>query len=239
MEQIELHAKKRNVLGKKVRFLRNNGITPVHVFGHNVESMALQCETVDLKMALARAGRTRIINLQIDRSKKPRTVMVRETQKNAISGEVLHVDLYQVSATEKVKVQVPISLIGEAPALKSKDNLLEHALTTLAIECLPAQIPDRIQVDISALIEDNSAIRIKEIKLGDGVTVLHDLERIIVKIGKRFAEKVEVVAAAEVVAAPEEGAEAAPAGEEKGKEAKAEKETAKPPRAEKEAKAQR
>lgn len=239
MEQIELHADKRDVLGKKVRFLRHSGTTPVHIFGHNVDSMALQCETLALKNVLTRAGKTRIINLLIDRSDKPRTVMVREMQKDAISGDLLHVDLYQVNTTEKVKVQVPISFTGQAPALKSKDNLLEHTLTALTVECLPALIPDTIQVDISTLIEDNASIKIKEIKLEEGVMVLHDAERIIVKIGKRYAERPEVPTAA-AAAAPAEGAAegAAPAAEEKGKEpAKAEKEAAKPAKAEKQAKA--
>jgi large subunit ribosomal protein L25 len=235
MEQIELHVTKRDVLGKKVRFMRRNGITPVHLFGHNVESLSLQCETVALKKALSQAGKTKIINLQVDRSRKPRTVMVRETQKNAITGDLLHVDLYQIVATERVKVQVPITLTGEAPALRSKDNLLEHELMALSVECLPAQIPDRIQVDISTLADDNSAIRIKDIRVGEGITVLLDLERIVVKIGKRYAERVEVAAAAEA-AAPEAEAAEAPAAEEKAKEARPEKET-REPKADKKAKA--
>ena len=233
MEQIELHATKRVVLGKKVRLIRRKGITPVHLFGHNIESLSLQCDTAVLKKVMAQAGQTKIINLQIDRSKKQHTVMVRETQKNALSGELLHVDLYQVIATEKIKAQVPIILTGEAPALRSKDNLLEHELMALAVECLPAQIPDRIQVDISTLVEDNSSIRVKDIKLGEGVTLLIEPERIVVKIGKRYAERVEVVAAEEAAAVTPEGEEGeAPAAEEKGKEARAEKET-RPPRAEK------
>lgn len=235
MEQIELHATRRDVLGKKVRFMRRNGITPVHLFGHNVDSLSLQCETVALKKALSQAGRTKIINLQVDRSRKTRTVMVREMQKNAISGDLLHVDLYQVIATEKIKVQVPIILSGEAPALKSKDNLLEHELMALNVECLPAQIPDRIQVDISALADDNSAIRLKDITLPEGVVSLLDAERIVVKIGKRHAEKVEAVAVEEAAAPAEEGEEA-PAAEGQAKEGKAEKET-REPKAEKETRA--
>jgi large subunit ribosomal protein L25 len=222
MEQIELHVTKRDVLGKKVRFLRQNGVTPVHLFGHNVDSLSLQCETALLKQALAKAGKTRIINLQIDRSRKPRTVMVRETQKHVLNGELLHVDLYQVSTTEKTKVEVPLVLVGEAPALKSKDNLLEQDITALSVECLPTEIPDSITIDISSLVEDNAAIKVKDIKVGEGLTVLLDPERSVVRIGRRYVEK--VVEAAPVAAEAEavvEGAEAAE-GEEKPEGAAAE-----------------
>jgi large subunit ribosomal protein L25 len=215
MEKIELSAQKREILGKKVRFMRREGITPVHLFGHRVESMALQCNTVELHKALALAGKTKIINLQVDKSRTPRTVMVRETQKNPINGELLHVDLYQIIATEKIKAEIPIVLIGEAPALRSKDNLLEHELTTLSVECLPTDIPDKIEVDVSVLVDDDSAIRVKDLVLAKGVTQLRNPERVVVKIGKQYAERREEVVAGVEAAPVAEAPPAPPAGEQK------------------------
>jgi large subunit ribosomal protein L25 len=223
MEQIELRVQKRDTLGKKVRFLRRSGITPVHLFGHGLESMTLQCETAALNKALAQAGKTKIINLQVDKSRKARTVMVRETQKNAINGELLHVDLYQVVATEKIKAEVPIILIGEAPALKSKDNLLEHELNSLSVECLPGDIPDKIEVDVSILIDDDSAIRVKDLVLGEGVTQLRNPERVVVKIGKQYAERKAEVAAGEEAVPAGEAAPAPAAGEQETGKATGEK----------------
>ena len=80
MDQVELQAASREILGKEVRHLRRQGITPVHLFGHNVKSVALQCETAQLRRVLTQAGKTRIINLRLDKGKKPRNVLVREVQ---------------------------------------------------------------------------------------------------------------------------------------------------------------
>ena len=92
MEQIELQVATREILGKKVRFLRRQGIIPVHLFGHDVESVALQCDATQLQQGLAQAGKTKIISLILDKAKKPRNVVVREIQRNPQTGEVLHVE---------------------------------------------------------------------------------------------------------------------------------------------------
>ena len=208
MEQIELQATNREILGKKVRFLRRQGITPVHLFGHNVKSLALQCDTAQLQQVLAQAGKTRLVSLQLDKGEKPRSIMIREIQRDWRTGGLLHVDLYEVKTTEKTKVEVPIVLVGEAPALKLKENMLAQELNSLTVECFPTDIPPSIEVDVSSLTEVDQAIRIKDIPLGEEVTVLNDLELLVVKISYRHIEKLEeeeVVeeVAEEVVEAPE------------------------------------
>ena len=139
---MELLATTREILGKKVRFLRRQGITPAHLFGHNVESVALQCDTTQLKRVLAQTGRTRLISLKVDETKKPRNVVIREVQREPRTSELLHVDFYQVSMAEKIRVEVPIVPIGEAPALKLKESFLMQELNSLTVECLPDEIPD-------------------------------------------------------------------------------------------------
>jgi large subunit ribosomal protein L25 len=214
MDRIELEVTNREVLGKKVKHLRRQGITPVHLFGHGVQSLALQCDTDKVERLLTQAGRTGLINLKLDEEKEPRTVVMREFDRDWRKGQLLHVDFYQVKMAEEIKLEVPVVLVGEAPALKSKDNMLEHELDTLTIECLPANIPDGIEVDISSLNEPEQAIRVKDIDLDEDITVLNDPELVVVKIGWRRVEKVEeelVEVAEEAVEAPEE---AAPPGEE-------------------------
>lgn len=204
MEKIELHANKRDIVGKKVRFLRREGITPVHLFGHNVESMSLQCDTAQLQLATAQAGRTQIINLKIDKARKLRSVMVKEVQKDIMTGSLLHVDFYEVKMTEKISVDVPITLVGEDPAEKSKNKMLVHELDRLSIEALPNEIPSSIEVDIGSISEIGQVIRVGDIKTGEGVTVLTDPEHAVVRIIARPAAKVEEVAEEEEGAAPEE-----------------------------------
>jgi large subunit ribosomal protein L25 len=210
MEQIELEVATREVLGKKVRFLRRQGTTPVHLFGHGIESEALQCDTAQLQRVLAQAGRTKLIDLKLDKAKKPRKIVIREIQRDPQTGDLLHVDFYQVRMAEKIKVEVPIVLVGEAPALKLKENMLVQDLTSLTIESLPDEIPASVELDLSLLTEVEQLIRVKEIILSEGVTVLTDPEHTVVKISSRPVEKIEEVVEEEVVeeVTEEEAAEA-------------------------------
>ena len=213
MEQIELLATTRDILGKKVRFLRREGITPVNLSGHDIESMALQCDTSQLQRILAQAGKVRLIGLRLDEAEKPRNVVVRQIQKDPLTGELIHVDFYQVRMAEKMRVEVPIVLVGEALALKSKGSMLMQELSNLTIECLPGEIPSRVELDLSSLTEVEQEIQVKDIRLGEGITILDNPEHTVVKIGALSVEKVEKVAVEEVVTAPE--AAPSPEGERK------------------------
>ncbi|MFC1932163.1 50S ribosomal protein L25 [Chloroflexota bacterium] len=206
MEQIELKVTNREILGKKVRFLRRQGITPVHLFGHGIESVALQSDTGNLRRALAEAGQTRLISLKIDKEKRPRNVVVRGVQVEPRTGQTLHVDFYQVKMGEKVSVEIPVILVGEAPALKSKENMLVHELNTLSVECLPDKIPNSVEVDLTPLTETEQVVRVKDIELDEEVTVLNDSEVVLVRISTRHVEKIEEeekVVAEEAVETPE------------------------------------
>jgi len=204
MEQIELQVTTREMFGKKVRFLRRQGIIPIHLFGHNVESLALQCDAEQLQRVLGQAGKTRLINLKLDKAKKPRNVIVREVQRDLRTGGLLHVDFYQLVMAEKIKMDVPIVLAGEAPALKSRENTLSQEINSLTIECLPNQIPANVRVDLSPLTEAGQAIRVTDLVLDEKVTILNDPEALVVRVHLRPREKVvEEIVVEEAVEAPE------------------------------------
>ncbi len=191
MDKIELTVANRDLLGKKVRFLRRQGITPVHLFGHGIDSMALQCDTAELKRVMSRAGKTRIINLNIDGENASRNTLIREIQIEPRTGQSLHVDFYQVKMEERMKVEVPIVFIGEAPALKTKENMLLHELNTLEIECLPADIPSSIEIDVSNLTGPEQSIRVSDIELNKDITVFNEPEQIVARISIRHVEVIE------------------------------------------------
>jgi large subunit ribosomal protein L25 len=218
MDKIELKVTNREVLGKKVRHLRRQGITPVHVFGHGIKSLALQCETGELERVVGQAGHTGLVSLKIDHEKKSRSVVIREYDRDWRKGQLLHVDFYQVRMGEKIKLDIPIALVGEAPALQSKAHTLEHELENLTVECLPAKIPSSIEVDIGSLTELDQAIRVKDVVVDKDITVLNDPDLVVVKISYRHVEKIEeeVVEVVEEEEAVEEGEvpEEGPAGEE-------------------------
>ena len=216
MDNLTLQATHRDVLGKKTRFLRRQGIIPTHLFGHDLESLALQCDTTQLHHIIAQAGMTRLISLKIKDDKQPRSVFIREIQRDAVSRQLLHVDFYQVKKGEKIAVEVPIVLAGEAPSMKEKGRMITHGVTSLSIECLPESVPPQIEVDLSPLEELEQAIYVKDIVLSPDITVNTDPDQLVVKISEARVEIVEevveeveeVVAEAEAEAPAEEKAPA-------------------------------
>ena len=196
MTDLNIKTSTRDVLGKKTRFMRREGTTPTHLFGHGIDSLPLQCDTVELRRIIARAGMTRLIALEVEGDKEPRSVFIREIQREPCSGELLHVDFYQVKSTEKIRVDVPIILIGEAPAMKEKGRTLTHSLTSLIVESLPDKLPPQITVDLSPLEEVEQAIFVRDIVLGPGVTVITDPDQMVARVSEARVVEEEVVAEA-------------------------------------------
>ena len=201
MNGLTLKTFKRDILGKKTRFLRCQGITPAHIFGHNIMSLALQCDTAKLQRIIAQAGKTRLIALEIEGDKHPRSVFIREIQKDEINRQLLHVDFYQVRKEEKIKADIPLVLVGEAPAMQTKGRMLTHALTSISIECLPDKLPPQIEIDLGSLKEVEQAIYVSDITLSPDITLITDPTQLIVKVSEVALEEEEkVVAKAEAEA---------------------------------------
>jgi large subunit ribosomal protein L25 len=222
---IELKAAKRHVAGKKVKTLRANGLTPAHLFGPGVASEAIQVKSDEIKQMLSEAGHTRLISLHLGHEKNPRTVMVREIQTDNIQNTILHVDFYQVDLTATIRVEVPIILVGESPAAKAKGNALVQELNQLNLECLPANIPPTVHVDISPIVTADQMIRVKDIQLGKDVTIINDPDVVVARIAVEQIEK--------AVEKPGEAAEAAAAEGAAPAEGKAEGKKEAPEKAEK------
>jgi len=121
---------------------------------------------------------------------------------------LLHVDFYQIKKTEKITANIPVILTGEAPALKSKDNMIEHLINEIGVECLPDKLPPQIEMDLSSLEETGQSIHVKDIILGKDVTITTDPEQIVVKISRVKAAAEEIEEEVEVVEEVEAEAEA-------------------------------
>ena len=199
MTNLNLKAIKRDILGKKTRFLRRQGVTPTHIFGHGIKSLALQCDTAELHRIIAQGGTTRLIDINIEDEKKPRSAFLREIQRDKLSGQLLHVDFYQIKKTEKITADIPIVLVGEAPAAKSRENIIEQLLTQLGVSCLPDKIPPQIEIDLSPLEETGQAIHVSDIVLDPGISITTDPEQLIVKVIRTRMAAAEEAEAAEAV----------------------------------------
>ena len=179
MDKVEMQASSRAVAGTKNNSLRRQGITPIHVYGKGLSSLSLQTDTAELLKALALAGRTTPISLSV--GDKQHFTFVREIQRDPITGAILHVDLQQVPMTEVMRAQVPIRLIGDAPAVRIQKALITQYLHTLEVECLPLEIPDAIEADVSSLEEVDQALYVKDLGVDPRVRILSDIEVLVVK----------------------------------------------------------
>ncbi|MBM4467404.1 MAG: 50S ribosomal protein L25 [Chloroflexi bacterium] len=191
MEQIELQTQKREVLGKKVKNLRREGLIPAVLYGHDIESLPLQIEERELNRVLTQAGGHRLIALKIGRAKNPQMALAREVQWDVITSRPLHVDFYAVVMTEKITTAVPLTLVGEAPAADQAGVILLQGLDEIEIECLPGDLIEAIEVDLSALKEMDQAIYVKDLRVSPAVEILTDPEELVAKVAWAAPEEVE------------------------------------------------
>lgn len=196
MADLTLSAQPRTVLGKKVAALRRAGITPANIYGQKVPSTAIQVDTRELDHLVRRAGHTALISLVIDGDREPRNVLVRDIERKAMTGQIVHVDFQQVSMLEKLKVSVPIILVGEAPVTESAEATVLQSLDTLEVECLPRDIPQHLEADLSALTDTTSAVHVRDLVLPAGVVALHDPDAVVAGVTLRVAEVEEEAAEA-------------------------------------------
>jgi large subunit ribosomal protein L25 len=209
MPDLEIRVDPRTVLGKKVKTLRRGGITPANVYGHRVESQAVQAETATIVQLLRTGARNVIINLHIQGERKPRPVMIRGVQRDPPTGRLLHVDFYQVSLAEKMRTEVPLVLVGKAPAVDAQGGILLHSMDSITVEALPTDIPAQIEVDVSGLAEIDAGIFVRDLPIDAKVQVLSDPDLVVAKVAapRLAAEVEEVPAEVEEEVAAEEAAE--------------------------------
>lgn len=217
MALLELHAEPRKVAGKKVRFLRREGAIPANVYSRNNSSLAIQIPLAELEELLSQNHTGGVIALKLTGEKHPRSVVLREVQRDALTGGLIHLNLQQVSMTEEVKVEILLVQVGEAKMTKANPGVVIQVVNSLMVKCVAKQIPDRIEADISRLSEPGQAIHVKDLNLGEGVTAMADPDEVVIKVvpvhveaaeAKKPEEAAAAAAAEAGAAAPEGGAKA-------------------------------
>ncbi|MEA2683783.1 MAG: large subunit ribosomal protein [Chloroflexota bacterium] len=214
-ESSVLSIKPRTELRKQNHALRAQGAIPGVIYGHRVDPVSVSVPRREFDRAFHKAGRTQLLDLQIDGEGKPRKVLVRQVQYNPRSGQPLHVDFYQVNLKEKIAAEVPIVLVGESPAVQRRDGELQQNLHSLKVNCLPADIPEHIEVDVSGLENVDDSIRISELTIPAEVEVTSDPDDVVVKVAAPRVAEEEPVAEGEAAEgeAAEGEAGAQPEGE--------------------------
>ncbi|HAL61098.1 MAG TPA: 50S ribosomal protein L25 [Chloroflexi bacterium] len=182
MEEIELKAQKREVIGKQVKQLRRQGIVPAILYGHRTEPLPLQIEERSLRRVLERVGSHHLITLRVGDDKEPRMTLAREVQLDPITHALLHVDFYEVVMTEKITTEVPLVFIGQSPVMEQREGVLVRGLDSVEVECLPSNLIESIEVNLEDLVEIDQAILVGDLTVGADMEILTDKEEVVAQI---------------------------------------------------------
>jgi len=204
---MQLKASARQPLGKRSRRMLREGKLPAIVYGHNTEATPITLDKLEFQKVFLKSGRTQLVDLVLDGDRTEK-VLVREIQTHPRRLGPIHVDFYQVNLEEKIRVEVPIHLIGESAAVKRGDADVLQPIHALEVECLPTEIPAEFEVDLTPLAEIDDGMRVSELAVPKGITILADPEELVVKIVHKRELKIEEEVPAAEAEVPAEGEEA-------------------------------
>jgi large subunit ribosomal protein L25 len=201
-KQVKLTAERRTATGRSaVRKLKALGVVPAVIYGAKDKAEPLQVSRRDINAMLSHAAGENIL-VELEIAGKSRLALVQEVQHAPLGNAILHIDFHAVSMDEVIQADVPLEPTGTANGVKNMGGLLEQNLRSLAIECLPRDLPDLIRVDVSAL-NIGDAIHVREIQLPQGVTTRIQPDLTAFSVLAPTVEEEPVAAAAEAAAGPE------------------------------------
>jgi large subunit ribosomal protein L25 len=204
MEKVVLKATKRDVIGKQVKALRREGKLPAVIYGRHLEPISIIMDSHTASLSLAKVSASSLVTVEVDGAEYP--ALVRERQRDYIKGVLTHVDFLAVDMNETLRTSVGLAYVGVSGAVKDYNGVIVHNLERLEVECLPGDLPERINVDISLLKVIGDIIRVRDVVVSDKVRILADEDETIAVVTITKEETVAPVAGAEgaaEAAAPE------------------------------------
>lgn len=190
----ELKVSKRERTGKNsLKQLREEGFIPAVIYGKKEETTSVKLPVADFKKTFKEAGESSIISLKgLEEDKE---VLIQDMDVDPVLGNPLHVDFYAIEKGKKLTVKVPLEFVGVAPAVKELNGILVKVMHELEIEVLPKDLPQHIDVDIAGVVDFETSIHVKDLKLPEGVTVLVDENEVVVSASEAVEEVFEEVVA--------------------------------------------
>jgi large subunit ribosomal protein L25 len=221
MAEIVVSAQNREDRGKNnARRLRAKGLIPAVVYGGKNDAQAVSVDPKTLlKVLRSESGRNTILNLDFGDGAKTSAIL-KSWQVDPVREHFLHADFYRIAMDVAIRVTVPIMARGEARGVKVDGGILEIIMRTVQVECLPGDIPERIEVDVTDL-GINDAIRVSNLPVNEKVNVIDDADQVIVHV---ISVKEEAAPAAAAPAEGEAAAAATPAEPEVAKKGKKDEE---------------
>lgn len=201
-----LKAEPRTITGKKVAELRREGRVPAVVYGHGVESENLSLDAHEFDVLRRKAGQNALIDLSVG-GERSRPVLVHDVQVHPVNRRPLHVDLFLVRMTEELTVDVRLDAVGVAPAVDREGGTLLRPIEHVRVRALPDHLPQSLEYSIESLVDFDAVVKVSELVIPEGVTLLTDPDEVIAKVQAPRVEAEPTPVAAEGEAAEGEGAE--------------------------------
>lgn len=182
MDKIELEATKRFVRGKKNQELRASGRIPGVVYGRGVKSEPVEIDSRVIQKIYAHAGGNKILALKVGDG-RARNVLIHDVQHGSLRGELTHVDFYVVRMDEELKAEIPLHFVGESTAVYQGEGTLVKNLEVIEVECLPGDLPESLEIDISTLDDFEKTITLADVAMPAGVKlVTEELDTLVAKV---------------------------------------------------------
>jgi large subunit ribosomal protein L25 len=197
MEETVLKATHRTLIGKQVSQLRRQGQLPAVLYGVGLEPTPIALDHRETARILSHTAASTLITLDLEG--KRHKVLIRERQRTPVGGVLRHLDFHAVSMVQKLKIDVPVVLTGEAPAVAEHEGILFQSTETVTVECLPGDIPENLTADLSELKEIGDAIYVRDLEVPDNVTLISNPDDVIANVTFQAAEEIEEVVVEEVV----------------------------------------
>jgi len=188
MEALILNAKSRDAQGTRAVDVRAAKQIPAVMYGHGTAARALSVSVADFRTVYAKAGSSALVDVVVDGG-APVKALIQEVQPHYLTMEPQHVDFHQVRMDEQMHANVPLQFIGESAAVKALGGTLVKSLDAVEIECLPADLPHDITVDLSKLATFESSITIADLVAPKGVSFLTDLRQTIATVEAPLTEE--------------------------------------------------
>jgi len=202
-----LNATSRIEIGKGVSRLRRSGRVPAVIFGHGIESIPVSLDAHEFDHIRRTVHSNTIIELKIDGKTKQR-VLLHGIQIEPRHRRLVHVDLFALISGEEVTVDIPLHATGESFAVFRLGGTLLFAVDHVKVRAQPEKLPEALEFSIEPLVDFETAIHLRDLKLPEGITLLSDPDEVVAKVAAPHAAEVEAVVAEATPEAPE--AEAKP-----------------------------
>jgi large subunit ribosomal protein L25 len=173
MDKITLAAQERTEFGKKNAKLRTEGKIPAVAYGHGSAPESIVLEAKEVERAYHLAGGNKIVMLKVG-DHKAKNVIMSDVQREPIRGSLIHVDFHVVRMDELLKAEVPLHFVGESTAVYQDEGSLMKSLEAIEVECLPADLPESIEVDISVLDDFEKAITVADLTIPANVKLVNE-----------------------------------------------------------------